>query len=82
MIFRSIRFELSTDPLATFPQPGRVRVDAGYRGIMRQTRIEKKMRRPREMDEVLSFDPRDPDVQRAKRLVLESVRPDPTKRVD
>jgi hypothetical protein len=46
---------------------------------MKQTRIMKKVSRPRETSEVLSLDPRDPDVQRAKRLLLESVRPDPTK---
>jgi hypothetical protein len=38
---------------------------------MRQTRLVKKTRKPREIREVLSLDPRDPDVQRAKRLMLE-----------
>jgi hypothetical protein len=47
---------------------------------MRQTRIEKKPRRPRETDEVLSLDPRDPDVQRAKRVMLDPVRGDPPNR--
>jgi hypothetical protein len=42
---------------------------------MSQTRIQKKARRARPGDEPLSFDPRDPDVVRAKRLLLESQRP-------
>ena len=42
---------------------------------MRQTRIQKKAQRPRQHGEALQLDPRDPDVLRAKRLLLESARP-------
>jgi len=46
---------------------------------MRQTRIQKKVRPTRLGDESLPLDPRDPDVVRAKRLLLESQRTDPIK---
>jgi hypothetical protein len=46
---------------------------------MRQTRIQKKARRPGEHGEALPLDPRDPDVLRAKRLLVDSDRPDPMK---
>jgi hypothetical protein len=48
---------------------------------MRQTRNQKRTRRPRHSDEALPLDPRDPDVLRAKRLpLLEYERPNPIKR--